>query len=535
MIKKKNIKNFCLLGSLLLGMNSFAQEIELPSVTTVIEDKNEVEKAKEVLDFDTEIDSIDLDEVEKITLDLPLPEDYVKEELESPPQLSHYAAKGAIGGGYPTSFIGDFAFSTVDNPNPLSLDFMHHGYSGFASKNLSDGFYTKETAINLKKSFILDTFTSDFSIKYEDKSRGLQNQVENIAAVNQDLIFADINFSFILPKGFSIGTLFSTDFYYRYADITKNDKENFTCPDWIRQSNFFHLSPTLYAKWNGEAFNLAFAGNYALYNSIHRGNFNLSASWKNDIWNIYADMGLVIGNSLNENKLILPFTMKIDAAFPLKASDNKIKLALAGGLKSYQDSPYELESEYKFSGVNNNLSEVSDWFTKIDLSFPLKEVFQINSEVEYNLTAFDNGRWLPAYNEENFVKGLYCYNQSFTEILRTSIGISYKYKLWAFNFNWDSNWIDLLPGQLKNIFNLNLAFADKNEKWGLKVNAGIPISSEDKTAIIDFDIFASLTDSLKVELISRDLIKLCTATKRAYEGCYISQGGNVTILIKFLF
>lgn len=513
------------------GSNLFAQQIELPSVTTVIEDSTVVKKATEVPDFNKKIDENIVQENEVVLLDLPIPQEAEKEEIvvfQKEPSL--YSAKGSIGGGYPTTFVGDFSFTTI---NDLVLDFKHYGISGYANKKLSDGFYTKDTSIYLKKQFNFNNFDLDFSVKYEDLINGLQGQVENIASVNQDSICATTGLKWNLPENICLGVNAFTDLYYRFADITKKSDDSFVCNEWIKKSTFFWISPQVFVKWSGNGFDVAFNSNYFHHNNVNRGDFKLSVGWKNQIWDLYSDVALVVGNNLNGNKVIVPFTVKADVNIPLNLSDKKLNFGINSGLKSYQSTAYDLEKQYRFSGVNVSLKESSDWFTKLYLNIPLKSAFMINASAEYNITAFNNGRWLPSYTDEFFVNGLYCYNNSFTETLETIMTLTYKYKIFTFGVKWNSNWIDLLPTKNKNMFFVN--FAVDGEKWGMNINTGYSVFVEDKTPIIDVNIFANLTDSVTLELTSNDLLKLCSKEGRVYEGRYISQGGNVTMMIKFLF
>jgi len=418
---------------------------------------------------------------------------------------------------------------------------MHDSYAGFSGNNLSDGYTLRDTQIYLDKEINFSNLKLNFSASYSDDGDGLQGQVSNISALNRDNIYVSNNLSWILPHNVDMGCGLNGGFYFRYADVT--DYSSGDIEDWVRFCGLMTFSPDFYAKWEGNAFSVSMKGEYDLnwdaagtvsdyaYNS--RFEPEIDFSWHNDRVNLYAELAYVIGNCLNDNSFIIPFTLGLDGSFPVYFSDRKLALTLKGGINSELPSVSELEKTYKFTGFSFLPSESTNVFTNFEITIPLKTSFTTSVTMDYFKSILGNGVWQPLY-EGTLVNGLYIYSQQDMERFVTKLDFTYRHKILALSVIWRASWFDKLCLENEQNLGLNLALHSHTGKWGIDFESYYAFDAEDKTPFVNLQGFIQLTPAVRAAIETEDLLKLLVSEERIYAGTYITTGGSVTLLFKFL-
>ncbi len=444
-------------------------------------------------------------------------------------------AEGQIGGGYPASFIGNFSVSKIFGANPFTISFDHESSAGYGGTELSEGYNNNNTSIVLDKIFNFNNITLELTGNYEDSGNGLQNKSESISAVNRDVIGGTLDFLWELPYGFSVGSLITSDFYYRFAEITYNSSDSFTCPDWIRKKASFVVSPSVFAKWENNSFKVGLDAGYSFGDFTNRGEFTTDFSWTNDKVKLFTDVGIVIGDNLNDNTFVIPFTLGVESSLPVYFSDNTLDISLTGGMESYRSTIGDMERLFNFSAFEEIPSETSNWYSSFSLLVPLKSAFSAKIGIDYKTTAFNNGIWQPNYDSSTLVNGLYGFEMKNSESFATTIDITYRYKLFAITAEWNANWLDVPALENKQNFSITTSLQSKEGKWGTSLSAALSLDSEDYTPELDFEAYLQASSSAKFVISANDILKLVTGKTRVYAGDYISNSGNVTMLVKFLF
>ena len=229
-------------------------------------------------------------------------------------------AQGQIGGGYPASFSGDFEISRLYGADPFKISFNHDSAAGFASHNLADGYKESQTSITLEKDFIRKDLKFGVSALYEDRGNGLQSKVEGISAYNQDSIGLGANLLWSLPKDFYLGFDLDSLFYFRFSDLTKPSAGAAEVPKWIRNTSRVTADPQFKISWIHNGFDISFDALYNLeaWNKVsNRGQVDLNFSWKNDKVKLFADAGVVFGNTIGDNTVIPPFELGLETWLPV--------------------------------------------------------------------------------------------------------------------------------------------------------------------------------------------------------------------------
>ncbi len=514
-------------------------QIELPDLTTVVSGSNQEEDIAPAPDFDDVLEP-QYNSGELVPL-LPSAgtggEADVVNATNDAMQKDIYA-QGSIGGGYPAAFTGAFEVSRLYGADPFKISFAHNSAAGFAGHNLADSYSNHSTLIGVEKDFIRSKLRWGFSGRYEDLANGLQSKTEGVAANNQDAVGLAANFLWTLPKDFQLSFKADSEFYYRFADITKSSVEGFEVPKWIKNTSRITADPELKLSWLHEGFEISLD---ALYNMeawdkvSNRGQFGLLFAWHNEKIRLFADAGLVIGNNIGNNSVIPPFALGLETNLPVYFSDRELNLSLTGGLTSERKTTAQLERSYKFSGLEELTSETSDWFGEAQLLVPLKTSFTGSLASGFHRTAFGNGVWTPDYSKAgSLVSGIYTYSQKDRDELYTTFAFTWKYKLFAATAKYHANWLMNPVLENKHTINVNFALQSQKGLWGASLDTAYILDSSDKP-VINFEAYVQASSAVRICLSVNDMLKLLGAEERPYAGQYVSNSGNASLLVKFLF
>lgn len=539
---KCNKKSVIILSSVLIALggvntNLWAQNIELPEVTTVISGETEKTGADALPDFS---DVLKLP-VGSGDLQPQLPQEDSSDNTDiaagkaKPVEKSVYA-EGLIGGGYPAFFTGNISVARTIGASPFKFSFEHDAASGYAKHSLTDGFSDRTTKLALEKQYKKNHLEWGASGSYKSASDGLQGNLifddSKIGLLNRDLYNAGGNISYSFDNGFSLGSAATADFYNRYADIECSQ---------IKTVRYFSLVPSVFFRWQGYGFDTGFTTDYDFDNELtenilfpksHRAKFTIDLQWKNDIIRLYGNAAAVVGKNIMENSVIVPFTVGVESSFPVYFANRRVSISAEGGIDSYKPKSLELEEKYKFTNLNWNPSEVSEWYGKFNLSIPLKDSFTGTAGIEYRQTAYGNGRWQPAYDE---TAAIYGYSIDDYKGLSTDFGLSYHQGIFGVSGSWHSNWMDVAVGENIQTVKLDVNVQDENSKWGVDVNCTLPINKEMETPLVNAEGFVRVTQSVRAVLSLNDLINLYKGETRTYAGIYEGRGGSAALLLKFVF
>lgn len=529
----KKIYTFMIAASAatVFATGAFAQNIELPEVTTVI--SGETEKAEEdaLPDFS---DVLKLPNgsggVEPVLPDVEVSEKTDIATGKSKPVEKSVYAEGLIGGGYPLSFTGNISVARTVGASPFKFSFEHDSAVAYANHTVTEGFSDRTTKLSVEKQYHKNNLEWGASGFYKSSSDGLQgNVIDNgseIGLFNRDLFNAAGNISYSFDNGFSLGAKAGAKLYNRYPEITTS---------WIDNVSFYTLEPSALFRWAGHGFDTGFTIDYeydAEYFKSHRAKFMVDLSWENDFVKLYGDAAAVIGKNVMEKSVIVPFTVGVASSFPVSFSNRRISISAEGGIDSYKPRAFELEENYKYTAVKGSLTETSEWYGRLETSVPILTSFTVDTGFEYRQTAFDNGRWNPDYSS---ALSIYDYETGNFQGLSTDIGLSYHQGILTVGGSWHSNWIDVPADENTQTVKFDVNVQDENSKWGADVNFELPINESVETPVVNAEGFIRVTPSVRAILSLKDVIKLYKGETRAYAGKYQTRGGSASVLIKFFF
>ena len=535
-----NKKSYSLiLAASVFTAGMFAQNIELPEVTTVI--SGETEKAgNDVLPDFSDILKLPVGSG-GVEPKLPEVESSDTTDIVSgkskPVQKSVYA-EGLIGGGYPGFFTGNISVARTVGANPFKVSFEHDTALKYAKHSVTEGYSDRTTKLAIEKEYHKNNLFWGASGSYKSASDGLQGNVINpvtgavTGLLNRDLYQAAGNIKYSFENGFSVGGAAKAGYFNRYADVP--------CFQ-IYEVGFCSVEPQIMFRWKGHGFDTGFTTDYSyetelkdniLFPKSHRVKFTIDLQWKNDVIRLYGNAAAVIGKNLMEKTVIVPFTVGVDSSFPVYFSNRRVSICAEGGIDSNKPKTYELEEKYKFTNLNYNTTEVSEWYGRFNLIIPIKTSFTGTASAEYRQTAYDNARWQPDYEG---TCSIYGYRLENFRGLSTDLGVSYRQGIISVSGSWHSNWLDVSFGENMQKVKFDINIEEEASKWGADFNCELPINDKIETPVVNAEGFISLTPSVRAILSLNDIIKLYKGETRTYAGKYVARGGSAAMLLKFVF
>ncbi|MFA6855833.1 MAG: hypothetical protein WCR31_01370 [Treponema sp.] len=522
----------------------FAQNkgITLPDVTTVVSGdaltagRNAVPDFSEVLPSESDSKTV-LPELPEVPAGKNAGADAAVSKAKT--ENSVYA-EGLVGGGGPGIFNGNFSVYRSAGADPFRIGFNYASADGYARNSFTDGFYDRTAAITGEKTFTTKNATYELSGSYESLGNGLQNQGEEFYDVTKQTVAGKADAAWILPGGFSLHSDVNTGWYNRFAGITGSQ----AAADYAEKSAVFSLSPSVMLGWDTGGFSSYFSAAWCLQSdtaavlsdgNTNRTRFGTGLGWKNDFINIFGDAAAVIGTKLGGNPVVVPFTLGISSSFVTGLSSRKTALSAEGGIVSEQPFYAELEKKYTFSELSFIPGETSDWYGKITVAVPVKDIFSFTTEAEYRKTAFGNGVWEPDY-EDGFAYGQYTYKQTDRSLLCTDTGISFSKGILTLRGSWKAQWLYVPVLETPDTITVSASLQGNDSRWGAGTEISLsPDEHSDHMPELSFSGFYRLTKAVRLAVTADDVVKLITGKSRTYAGRYITRSGSAGFVIKFFF
>ncbi len=525
-------------------------EISLPDVSTVISGGAPKVGKSAISDFSDVLPSADSG-TEDFVPQLPetseagiLSSDAV---LKTAPEKSIYV-EGLAGGGYPGFITGNFKIYRETGLSPFVVEFGHESANGYSGRNLTSAYSDRNTFISADKVFKTEKLKINLNGHFEAADNGLQNKFENITNVTKENLGAGFGLERKFSHGMEFGFSALGDWYKRYSTITGTLADNIE--DYAKNVGLLYVDPELYFSWQGKGFSLKTTATYGLEydtkNSFeesrasNRGDFSFDFGWKNEIVYIFSSVGVVVGNHIGDNSVLVPFEAGVDFGFASGISSRKIKIGVRGGLDSFRSKISDSEKKYLFAAAQILSEETSDWFGAAQMILPIKDRFTLTVQSEFKKSAFGNGLFMADYKtkkELNELFGQYVFVQE--ELTQFNTNFDFAVRLGKVNLSagWKSFWADVPSAESNNFVSANISFQDDKARFGFGGKFGMSLDSDyDNVPEVDLEAFFRLTSAVRLAVSADDVVKLITNGERKYAGSeYISRSGTASVLVRFFF
>lgn len=481
-------------------------------------------------------------------------------------------AQGIVALGYPLFVNGDFSIYRQTGRNPFKISCGIDSMTGYNGKSLTSGFSDRATHIDAEKTFNAKVFTAFISAYYNESNDGLQSSNDFISDVEKIDIGASVAFDFDFKKPTEVSSTFCNMevslaglWYTRFASLLGD-----TDPmrGYEKKLNIFDVDPKVCVSWGVGRFKstVSCAGfferdldNVFTNRNAGRGSFSLDARYdfivnaKDDgatfsrgvgeetdnqsVYGLFARVECVAANTLGDHKAIVPFCAGLDAKIQMPLSTKDAGLYVVGGLQSYLNRALTVERKFKYSALSRFPDESAFWYAKASFSLPIKEMFTFNIGLDFKTTALDLGDLEPLYDKKSALRfGQYAFDAHDATEVNTDIMVAFSYKIVSLYLDWTSFWLDVPVLETTNKLTFNISLQDKTARFFFDANADFQFGENaDYTPTVDFDFTVRATPFIRLALISKDFIKLVSATTRDYQGVYIRRSGSISLAAKLFF
>ncbi len=527
----KSKKSIALLYIFCVGF-LFSQELEqddsqviaVPDVSTAIGGEDASIDEGAIPDFTLVLPEVETDYL--LTLDLPEVAETTNENSETSEAQNYFSLEGVVGGGFPGYFLGDIRISQYSDTNPFNVNFSHVSKNGFGAHSASDG-YTKSSTLLSGKALMLMSEMYSFEVEgsYIQGATGLQNKSPLFYQSANTGLEGIATFSVIFPSQWNINFHAGGEWANRYLGrLTQNTLGKQSSGTFSRIDAGFSFGKSATAL----DFSVITDYNYSILDSSQSHRFSLNSNIQSQVTEnffIKGDFGVIYEENLNA-PVLLPFSLLVDYALP------NIALDFSAGMKSAQVDYAYLQKRYPFSDFPKTNHEESAWFALLNATIPLLKNSVLNTTVKFENTAFNQGVYLPVYedNSQDINSGLYAMQITDMLILDTDVSFGVNKGIFGFLAGWNASWIDVLPEENTHEVFVSASVISNDDTIGAQLSV-TEAFFEDYTPIVDLKTFMRVTPEIQIELQISDLAKLVTGNDRSYAGEYVTDTGFIGLFV----
>lgn len=541
--------------------SSVEDNIQLPTVTTVVTGDSLTAEDNAVPDFEIILPAYNTEA--SLILDVPEPssvnEKEVSEENNADAQTKSVFAEGIVGAGYKGFYKGDFSIYKTGTDNPYKINFATENKDGNHMFNAANGFFERSAKLSALSTINAgNNFTNEALLNYSSSTEGFQSLIPDFYDNNKSFIYGFDSLSWAFSKKWFLNFTADASYYERFAGLTGISSGLFLPQE--KKADVYRFSP-LFSIGYGNADENGFR--FCMNTSFTESAFSSDASWssveipysrnlvtkfkvgadfgyKNNFLNVTADGFYLLNNNHFMNDILRQHMPSFNVAAELKLlsslSTRIMNVALKGGLKSELPEFSELESKYKYALLNCIPGETSDWYVDFNVCVPVGNVFTVDANASWFMTAFGNGLWEPDYSDAS--KGFFGYRQNDRMEINSALKLSYVYKTISIGLGWNAYWNYVPVLEAPQNICLNIDIQSEKGKWGaglcVKEALGGKIS---QIPVIDFSAFMMAGKSARITFKLEDAVIFFTPDgSRNYAGTnYITNQDRFSVLLKFFF
>jgi hypothetical protein len=527
--------------------------IKLPDVTTVVTGGGATAGKDALPDFGDVLP--DRSSAPVVLPELPLPADSLpvssaQTESASAGHKDLYAS-GAVGGGAPGSFLGNFSLYRSGS-DPFHIDFSHESEDGYGSHSAADGFFTRVTAVRAEKTVSGPDHAASVAMSYDRVNEGLQNRSASFFDITRNTIDLSGNSDWHFPDGVTLSAGSTASWYSRYAGVSDTAVPVTTAEKDTAVAAF---NPSVSAVWQKDSVSASLSGTYAFQGnfgsddafvaaahsvsaqSTHRGEGTAKVAFKTDSAGVFADISVVCGTAIGDPVVIVPFTLGGSFSVPSFVAHRSALVELSAGLDSFQPQYSLLESSWHFTSLNMLPAETTDWFGTVKTSIPVQTSLIVTGEASYRSTAWGNGVWEPVFSQIIDSSGLYGYEQNSRTVITTQAGASLAIGIVSLDAAWNGYWITVPAACDPQNITFTVALQNAGSLWtaegSFRVGAG---NGVDFVPDVSGAAGYQINQSMRLVFELHDIVKLVTNSTRTYgDTNYAVRSGYALLLVKFQF
>ncbi|WP_147616049.1 hypothetical protein [Treponema pectinovorum] len=557
------MKKSILIGAILLqaffisaqNQSSQGEEIELPDVTTVVAGTVLTAGKDSIPDYSKIIPNENDSEFALPKFESKKQNEDISGTSSQDENEKSVYAEGKIGGGFPFYFTGDFSVYRTTGNSPFAINFFHENAEGFVSKDVEDGFFYRNTKIDLKKQFFREKSEYDFSAFYKNDDRGFQLKSTSFTDYLKNNFGGEAFASWKLTNDWNLSAKLNSSYYSRYGTtypgaVSLND-------DFQKSAKIFSISPEIDFGLKKSNFALNFSAKYqsqlnmkdsgtlqkAAYatsaESTHRANLGIDFAWTDENVKLFGAVSAVVGTSIGNHNFLIPFILGTQFNLKTPLSSRSAIFKIQGGIDSFLTLASILEEKNPYSVLPSLPSEQSDWYANFYASLPVKDFFDFDLNAEFRKTAFDNGFWQANYSDSTtlLASGFYRLQQTNRTDFNSEAIFKFSLEQLRFSVGWKSYWLDVPYIEEGQALKGEFFYGAKDSAWEFGASLKQFFASEsDKTPVLDMNASLKASPSIRLALEATDIIKLILNRSRAFASSeYVLDSSHIKMLVKFQF
>ncbi|MCR4940602.1 MAG: hypothetical protein K5930_10925 [Treponemataceae bacterium] len=477
---------------------------------------------------------------------IPPKTDYTAEITDgSESEVNNVFIEGAVGGGFPGLFSGDFSIYRNEGTEPFSLKFSHLTENGYGLHTAAAGFSNSTTKLSGQKRFMFtDKLCLDLEGVYSTKADGLQGRSPLFYMLSNQDISGKADFVWTINDSMSLssdlGLMFNNQFAGYNSPLPVGMSGSALCLLVKPRVSFLYKLPLS----DGMELDLQTGVEYEGGTNQNRVAGGFSAAYIiGDYGTASASMDLVWTKNMAAT-VVLPFQLAFRAGQNLPFTGT-----ISGGLKSSPVDFSELQKKVPYMFTDETPFEESLWFVSTNCSVPIAFTFdETNSsmfcfkkveptvKIDFAKTAFGNES-LRSFTKNNDT-GLMTAQLTDRLVFDTAVSTSLSFLAGGicdidFALGWKGSWFDREVLEEAHSLSVKLGISHENGIWGSEVDLLVTFLGE--VPDLKLSAFYKLSNSMRLELELADFIKLVTGKDRPHCGAYIQRGGYAALYVKVFF
>ncbi len=509
----------------------FAQDVELPSVTTTITGETQDIDPGALPDF-TQLLPPQEDVLPQLNDSRFLPEENSLDLESDAMNEDDMYLSGFFGGGFPGLFIGDFSIFKTSLKNPFTFHFLHVAHNGYGMNLPSAGFFDSLTQLDGDATIhINDNLAIQGQGRYLANSIGLQNQSPLYSSLSSQVIESGITGILNVSKNFLLYANIDGFLVNQYGS-EKTVQASIENPAYMN----FKLGPSMGLAYKGAIVSYSLNADYDFSGSVQEAEYShrgfVHGGFKTTFTILEA--GFNVGGVFLKNKQLCPFTLFLSLKGQTAFSERDLVVSVSGGLESKAPFLPDLQEKHPFTLYNTLPTEQTDWFGSLNLVIPFADVVTSTIACTFNSTAFNNGILVPNYATTNTETGLFDLIVVNRNEIISDIALKYSISLCNLAVGWRSSWLDTSSIDPRQLIYLSAFIATKDSK--LRSNTELEFEPmRELIPKLALGVSYTVTPSFSLSLELDDVIKLVTGTDRIIASPYVSRSGNALVTAKFYF
>lgn len=428
-------------------------------------------------------------------------------------QDSVFFSEGTIGIGSMNHMLGDLTLYKVGKEPRFSMHFYHSRRDGYQFSDPGSGFFNQVDGIEGKFSIITEPVIADAEGEYSARAEGLQQQSP----------YESVNHSLLYGKGWL--SLKSGGPFMMSFGMAARSSAAVLSSDAPASAEEIAILPTVSASLAFPRFIGRLTADYAYYvrtgpvdASLHR--IHSFLELRLPLASRFEVGGTVGVYWFTESGFLVPFSLFLDLR-PVSA----LELKLLGGLKSADESWYDLWTDYPLLWVGAYMPVSKSWYGDFIMDWYILRNLGLGTGLSYEYAI---GAAAPSA-EIDPLYGMYVPEQ--TAAHRLSMPFSLEWSpldFLSFSLGYDAVFLGRYNFEDAFLGTFAMDIASRNGMFGGNIKTAVPVTDTVQVPLVDVGVFLRPVQGVRFLLQAEDILSSAIPDGRRDPGVFKTPGFQIT-------